>query len=157
MKKLLTQAEHLRISGTKPLKPTLKKGWLLLIAIALTTLLSSNPAKAQDPTTIYKDWLILGEDQTNHIDVSYRVVKCTATSGDKIHLRLFNENAIAKTTSFTVTITDVATNQSSTVQVSNYQLAIGEMVSADCNNNGALSIAIPSGYAASNLTVTITF
>ena len=66
-------------------------------------------ANAQQPHTVYKDWLILGEDQTNHIDVSFRVVKCTATSGDQIHLRVFNENAVTKTTSFTVTITDVAT------------------------------------------------
>ena len=118
---------------------------------------SISEANAQDPHTVYKDWLILGEDQTNHIDVSFRVVKCTATSGDQIHLRVFNENAATKTTSFTVTITDVATNQSTTAQVSNYQLAIGEMATADCNNSSPLRIAVPAGYTASNLTVTITF
>lgn len=134
----------------------LQMGMYLMFA-CFTMLGSAMNANAQDPHTVYKDWLILGEDQANHIDVSYRVVKCTATSGDQLHLRVFNENASTKTTSFTVTITDVATNQSTTAQVSNYQLAIGEMATADCNNSSALRIAVPAGYTASNLTVTITF
>ena len=126
--------------------------WLCAFALMGST----TEARAQGPT-VYKDWLILGEDHANHIDVFYTVLKCSSTSADQIHLKLFNENPSAKTTGFTVTVTDVATNQSFTSQVSNFQLGVGAIVVADCNANSSLRIDLPAGYNPNNLNVTITF
>lgn len=125
---------------------------LLLLAICG----NSEKSMAQEPDTVYQHWLFLGED-TSRIDVSYRVVKCTSTSGNQVHLSVFNENPTAKAVSFTVTVKDNSSNATTTHQVS-YQAAAAAMDRADCSSSYSnLKINLPSGYNPANLTVSITF
>lgn len=117
---------------------------------------SSQKCLAQEPDSVYKNWNILGEDTANHVDISYRIVQCTSTSANQVHLSVFNENPSTKSVSFTVTIKDNSSNATSTSQIS-YQVSPAAMDRADCSSSGSLKINIPSGYNPANLTVSITF
>jgi hypothetical protein len=137
-----------------------KSSFRLAGAYVILTLLAicgnSERSLAQEPDTIYQHWLFLGED-TSRIDVSYRVVKCTSTSANQVHLSVFNENPTAKPVSFTVTVKDNSSNATTTQQVS-YQASAASMDRADCSSGYAnLKINLPSGYNPGNITVSITF
>lgn len=122
---------------------------------ALMCLVSSAYAQS---STVYANWMALPDD-TNHVDVEYRVVKCGTASVDQIHLSVFNENSNLSSISFMLTITDHTNNQSFNHTVNNYQVAFAAMHISDCGNVNYpdLKINLPMGYDPNNTQVLITF
>lgn len=125
------------------------KGMLFLLFIGL-----GMTVKAQ--STVYSDWNNLPDD-SNHVDVAYRVINCNGS--DQIHLNVFNENNNLSSITFTLTITDTSSNQSTTQTFSNYAISFGAMHIADCGSTqyGNLKLNLPSGYDPNAIQVQISF
>jgi hypothetical protein len=107
--------------------------------------------------TVIKGWTFAAES-SNHVDVSYSVVKCSPTSSAELHLQIFNEKPTADTAKLNVVIADATSTQSFTTSVT-MPLGLAELVSADCASTALsnLKIAVPAAYDPATLTVTITF
>lgn len=135
-----------------------RKNMLLAFALMLCVFVFSETKAQNNPNTIYKEWVMLGESAT-HVDVSCRIVKCGLTTPNQIHLSVFNESASAQTTNMTIVVKNNATNTSFSTQIS-YTSAVAALVKADCSSStstNSLKIDLPAGYDPNNLTVTITF
>ena len=116
----------------------------------------SIPAMSQS-SNFSTDWKAL-EESTNHIDVSYRLMQCSATAPVEIHLHVFNENPSSQNVAFTLNFTD-GTGATGSVTVSSFPMSLGDMLTGECGstNNSNLKVSIPSGLDYSTLTVTITY
>ncbi len=135
-----------------------RKNTLLAFALMLCVFVFSEAKAQNNPNTIYKEWVMLGESAT-HVDVSCRIVKCGLTTPNQIHLSVFNESASAQTTNMTIVVKNNATNTTFSTQIS-YTSAVAALVKADCSSStstNSLKIDLPAGYDPNNLTVTITF
>lgn len=129
--------------------------YLLSIIVFVCLACFANETKAQNnPNTIFKDWSVLGES-ANHIDVSYRVVKCGLTSPNQLHLSVFNENATTQSVNMTISVKNNANNATFSSTIS-YSAAAAAIVKADCSGT-SLKVDLPSSYDPNNLTVTVTF
>lgn len=128
--------------------------FLILPLMVVLHLASATGARAQ---TIIQGWTFAAES-SNHVDVSYSIVKCSPTSDAELHLQIFNEKAATDNAKFNVVIADAALGQSFTTLV-NRPLGVAELVSADCATTtpSNLRIAVPAAYDPAALTVTITF
>lgn len=140
-------------------KMLLGKKLLAFLFVALSTMFFSSEIFAQSPTeTVYKDWLHIGES-ANHVDVSARIVKCSATSPDQVQIFIFNEGSSSNAISFVVTVVNNDTNESFNSTVS-HTVNRAEMVKATCDNDetlNGLKVNLPSSYNPNNLTISVTF
>lgn len=136
---------------------TLMKKILMFLLVSIFATAVAGSAFAQSPT-YHQGWTML-EEHPSQIDVSYAVVQCTSTSSSEIYLHIFNENPTAQSVSFTLTIEDPATSNTSTYTVTNFSLSVAEMVKAECGStsNSVLKTAVPSGFNPATLTVDISY
>jgi len=134
-------------------KPFIVKGLAIVAFLFALPLLSS----AQGQPNILKDWTMLGES-SNHIDVSYRLVKCNLATPNQIHLTILNENPTSQVVSMSIKVINNA-NGENTIFPVNYTIGAAALKRGDCADaaSNALKINIPSAYNASNLTLQVTF
>lgn len=135
-----------------------RKNLFLALAFTLCVFVFSETKAQNNPNTVYKEWVMLGESAT-HVDISCRIVKCGLTTPNQLHLAVFNESASAQTTNMTIVVKNNATNASFSTPVS-YSSAAAAIVKADCSSStstNALKIDLPAGYDPNNITVTVTF
>ncbi len=102
---------------------------------------------------VIKDWFLI-EETKFHIEFSGKVVKCTDSENNQLHLKIFNENAEEKIVSFKLTIKDKTTGKS---LEKNFTLTLGvaSMISASCDSseNNNFKIEIPSEFNAENIDI----
>ena len=114
--------------------------------------MTSNPKEE----TVYKNWDKIGESN-NHIDVFARVIKCT--SANQVHLMVFNESAIDQVSKFVIEVTNPATQQKFTKEVS-FSTVKASIYKAECNSDAstnALKIDLPEGYDPAQVKIAIEF
>lgn len=126
----------------------------LLSTLALCCL--SVGANAQVGTN-YQNWTAFPDSPT-HLEVSWSACKCDPLAPDEIRLFVFNESGDSRTADFTLTISD-AGQADVTYTVADLSLNPGESIQADCGKTtpSELTIAVPSGFDARLLTVSITY
>lgn len=124
---------------------------LLFFSFSLNAM-TSNPKEE----TVYKNWDKIGESN-NHIDVFARVIKCT--SAIQVHLMVFNESAIDQVSKFVIEVTNPATQQKFTKEVS-FSTIKASIYKAECNSDAstnALKIDLPEGYDPAQVKIAIEF
>lgn len=124
---------------------------LLFFSFSLNAM-TSNPKEE----TVYKNWDKIGESN-NHIDVFARVIKCT--SANQVHLMVFNESAIDQVSKFVIEVTNPATQQKFTKEVS-FSTVKASIYKAECNSDAstnALKIDLPEGYDPAQVKIAIEF
>lgn len=141
-------------------KKLLGRKLLVTLLVAVSSMFYTSEIFAQTaPTeTIYKDWLFTGES-ANHVDVSARIIKCSSTSPDQVHLFIFNEGSSSNAISFVVTVTNSDSNESFSTTI-NHTVNRAEMIKATCDNDETvndLKISLPSNYNPNNLTLSVAF
>lgn len=105
---------------------------------------------------VYKNWDKLGES-SNHVDVFARVIKCTSVN--QVHLMIFNESSVDQVSKFVIEVTNTATNQKFSKEVS-FNTTKAAIYKAECNSDSstdALKINLPDGYDPSQVKITIEF
>jgi len=105
---------------------------------------------------VYKNWDKLGES-SNHVDVFARVIKCTSVS--QVHLMIFNESSVDQVSKFVIEVTNPATQQKFTKEVS-YSTVKAAIYKAECNSDAstnALKIDLPEGYDPAQVKIAIEF
>lgn len=108
--------------------------------------------RAQNEVVIH-DWTAL-EESAQHIDVSYRIVQCQQGENGQIQLSIFNENAVAKTISFSLEITD-GNGESATIEFNDLSLNIGEMRMASCSDYPEITVDLPTNIDGSSANILI--
>ncbi len=124
---------------------------LLFFSFSLNAM-TSNPKEE----TVYKNWDKIGESN-NHIDVFARVIKCTSVN--QVHLMVFNESAIDQVSKFVIEVTNPATQQKFTKEVS-FSTVKASIYKAECNSDAstnALKIDLPEGYDPAQVKIAIEF
>src|SRR5206468_1464015 len=118
-----------------------KLSLMLLFLIVTLTLFAQTSSPAE---TIFKDWTMLGESQTQ-IDVSYRIIKCSTIN--QVHLFIFNENPTDQTAHFDVEI--INTDGQRFSREVTFAVTKANMYRATCNSDAslnALKIDLPANY-----------
>lgn len=139
------------------------KVYLPVLLIAMLVLCFANVSKGQAPSSnppkvIFKSWIAVAES-SNHIDVSYCVVKCGINTPNQVFISLFNENPTPQTVNMTVIIKNNSNDESFTSTIS-YNAGAAKLVKPDCSVNeatSALKINLPQGYDPENISVTVNF
>ena len=154
-----TNAMLSRHTSLPPGKGLLSKKLLAFLFVALSTMFFSSEIFAQSGSeTVYKDWLRVGES-SSHVDVSARIVKCSATSPNEVQMHIFNEGSESSSISFVVTVVNNDTNESFNTTIS-HSVSKATMVKATCDNDetlNGLKFALPASYNPSNIIISVTF
>lgn len=128
---------------------------LLLFAPAITFLKAQSKTETGPKEEVIKEWAFLGESKT-HLDVSYRIVKCSGSS--QVHLQVFNESPNNQVAKFEILVMN-GELEKFTKEIS-FSVDRAAIVQPDCNSEGSLSdlkISVPANYDLNNLRVKITF
>lgn len=129
-----------------------------ILFVLLLLVVNLNVASAQDQGgVIYKDWLHIAE-RPDYVDVSARIIKCDNANTNQVHFFIFNEGAENSNVKFTVTITNLKTNESFSREVT-HKVDRAVMLRAMCGDEtlNDLKVDIPNGYDPTNISISITF
>lgn len=133
-----------------------------ILFVLLLLVVNLNVASAQDQGqgqggVIYKDWLHIAE-RPDYVDVSARIIKCDNSNTNQVHFFIFNEGAENSNVKFTVTITNLKTNESFSKEVT-HKVDRAVMLRAMCGDEtlNDLKVDIPNGYDPTNISISITF
>lgn len=130
------------------------------LSLLVLLLCAVNFLKAQSSgnsnTEVIKEWAFLGESQT-HLDVSYRVVKCSGAG--QVHLQVFNESPNDQLAKMEIEITNLSDGEkiTKTISYSSLRATIAQPSCDDEPSLNDLKIAVPASYDLTNIKVKITF
>lgn len=128
---------------------------VLCFLLSLSFSLHARPLQPKEEV-VYKNWDKLGES-SNHIDVFARVIKCTSTK--QVHLMIFNESSIDQVSKFVIEITNSATQEKFSKEIS-YSTVKATIYKAECESNAStdpLKIDLPDGYDPAQVKITVEF
>lgn len=129
------------------------KLYKIFITVFLFTF-TSFQSYSQTLTQELQEMRLIGE-LPGHVDVKFKVVKCENSTNNQVFLWLHNEseryNAANDTTSnFDIVILNYENGESFTQNIT-ISTTIGQIITADCENDSPLKIDLPETYSPSSI------
>jgi len=133
---------------------------LLLFGLVWTSFAGSVPVYVNDSgdPEVLKDWSRLEESATL-VDVSYKVVRCSAGGPASVLLQIFNEGGMVSNIGFSLSITDLTTGSVTSHSIQSVAAPFAQIITGTCDgaDQPLLKFDLPSGFDGANVSIVISY